>query len=780
MNDINEKVTKKSNKLKRISLIEAVPDIEKYWDYEKNEGKTPSDFSRTASDKVWTKCPICGTSVKRNVRYTWEADENGVGHVIHCRTCGKRNKNNSLVSLFPDIKKYWVYEKNEHDPEYYTISSGKKVFVRCPDCGKERQLAIGDTIKNNKRGEYYLTSCPECAQEKNLLERRQKDNNIEKNCPDIHKYWDEKNTFRPNELTLYSLVKIYTHCPTCSDLLYRKAINTFKEKDGVWRVLQCQKCAMREFNSKNALLKRGPVIEECPEIEEWWDYDKNSIGPDRVTRGSHYEAYFKCPACAVEIRRDIHSFIAQHRNGQFLPVACPECGYSSKGDPEDNLVKLCPDIIKWWDYEKNAPFKPEQFTKGSQFFAHMKCPDCGLELYTGIHSLLHTNDDGTVVVSHQGRCRKYKAIASKNNLVKQYPQIIDWWDYEKNGSELPEEYTLYSPKKIHFKCPECGSETHRRITDAFAIGDDGTPNLFKCSYCSRIKPIRGFNSLAALYPEIAAQCISTEDTERIFPSALSRMEWKCPDCGNTWFAIVKDRVNGEGCPYCENRRVIPGVTSLDAVKPELTKEWSPNNVRDISEFFPTSAYRALWVCPECKGEYRASINSREIGDDACPYCAGRKVIPGVTSLEAVKPELLEEWSPNNVRDISEFFPTSTYRALWKCPACSGEYRASINSREIGDDSCPYCAETRVLPGYNSFKVKHQDLVEDEWADIENTLIGVDPDKILDSYSERVWWKCPICNKKYMMSVKDRIMKQKRGHNPCIFCNGRRWKKIYHV
>ena len=159
MNDINEKVTKKSNKLKRISLIEAVPDIEKYWDYEKNEGKTPSDFSRTASDKVWTKCPICGTPVKRNVRFTWKADENGVGHVIHCRTCGKRNKNNSLVTLFPDIKKYWVYEKNEHDPEYYTISSGKKVFVRCPDCGKERQIAIADAVKNDKDGKYCLTSC---------------------------------------------------------------------------------------------------------------------------------------------------------------------------------------------------------------------------------------------------------------------------------------------------------------------------------------------------------------------------------------------------------------------------------------------------------------------------------------------------------------------------------------------------------------------------------------------------------------------------------------------
>lgn len=46
--------------------------------------------------------------------------------MIHCRTCGKRSKKNSLVELFPDIKKYWNYDKNEHEPDFYTISSGKK------------------------------------------------------------------------------------------------------------------------------------------------------------------------------------------------------------------------------------------------------------------------------------------------------------------------------------------------------------------------------------------------------------------------------------------------------------------------------------------------------------------------------------------------------------------------------------------------------------------------------------------------------------------------------
>ena len=69
---------------------------------------------------------------------------------------------------------------------------------------------------------------------------------------------------------------------------------------------------------------------------------------------------------------------------------------------------------------------------------------------------------------------------------------------------------------------------------------------------------------------------------------------------------------------------------------------------------------------------------------------------------------------------------------------------------------------------------------EEWADVENMLLGVDPDEVLDSYDDEVWWECLKCNEKYLMSVKDRLMKQKRGHNACPFCNGRRWKKIYNV
>lgn len=630
----------------KVNLVDAVPDIEKYWDYELNKGKKPSEFGASSSEKVWTKCPICGTSVKRNIRYTWEKDENGVGKVIHCRTCGKRSKKNSLVNLFPEIKKYWAYDKNKHDPEYYAISSGKKVYIRCPFCGYERYGAIGDLIV--KDGEKYrITICPNCKNPKRIIKKvpsKRRFTSIAKACPDIYKYWDDSKN--PEDIPFSDKsMKIKIKCPSCGNPVERFPASTLKKdkETGIYTVKICQKCAVKKANTKLALERNKPLIDECPEFEKWWDYEKNTVDIKTITRGSHTNVHLKCPACGKELFRDPHKFVAFNRAGELLPVACPECGYNAKGDPENNLLKLCPSIVNWWDYEANYPFRPEQFTPGSQFMAHLKCPDCGIDLYTGIHSLVATDKNGKVYVRHEGRCRKFKAMDSENNLVKKYPEVVDWWDYEANDGERPEEYTLFSSKKVHFVCPKCGGKYYLRITDAFSLLDDGTPVLFKCSYCNDIRPLPGFNTLAD-------------------------------------------------------------------IKPGLVPEWSPNNKYKPDEVLPKSYRRALWICPVCKGEYTALVRNRNVGDDACPYCRN----------------------------------------------------------------------TKLLPGFNSFQAKHPELVDKEWCFDMNYMMGINPDKISDSYNGKVWWKCPTCGKKYQMTVKDRLMKQKRGHVACQQCRGRRWIRSFNI
>ena len=138
--------------------------------------------------------------------------------------------------------------------------------------------------------------------------------------------------------------------------------------------------------------------------------------------------------------------------------------------------------------------------------------------------------------------------------------------------------------------------------------------------------------------------------------------------------------------------------------------------------------------------------------------------------------LVKEWSLKNEHKASEFLKSNTYSALWNCPICHEEYTARICDREIGDDSCPYCNNKKVLPGVNSFKVKHIDLM-DEWDHINNYLL-CDPDEILDTYSKDVWWDCKYCKTKYLMSPKKKIYYQYRHMKSCPYCKGLRRKKKY--
>ncbi|WP_370650977.1 zinc-ribbon domain-containing protein [Acetobacterium sp.] len=136
--------------------------------------------------------------------------------------------------------------------------------------------------------------------------------------------------------------------------------------------------------------------------------------------------------------------------------------------------------------------------------------------------------------------------------------------------------------------------------------------------------------------------------------------------------------------------------------------------------------------------------------------------------------MIKEWSPSNERGPETYQKVNKSWVSWLCPTCGGEYRYLINEREAGDDSCPYCKGIKVLPGYNSFMIKHPDLMK-EWDDINNYIL-FNADYVLDNLVENVWWNCNECNHKYYMSPKQRVYYQKRNMTSCPYCKGLRQKK----
>ena len=95
-----------------------------------------------------------------------------------------------------------------------------------------------------------------------------------------------------------------------------------------------------------------------------------------------------------------------------------------------------------------------------------------------------------------------------------------------------------------------------------------------------------------------------------------------------------------------------------------------------------------------------------------------------------------------------------------CPTCHGNYPARIIDVINGKADCPYCSGRKALPGKTSFAALHPDLMED-WDFIANYCL-VNPDEILDTYSQKVWWNCKRSSEhKYPLSPADKVFYQKR-------------------
>ena len=253
--------------------------------------------------------------------------------------------------------------------------------------------------------------------------------------------------------------------------------------------------------------------------------------------------------------------------------------------------------------------------------------------------------------------------------------------------------------KVAWICPTCNGEYYAPV-------EDMVNGLAECPYCSNQKPLAGFNTLKALYPEIA-DCLSPNNdftADEILSTSIRNAKWICPICGGEYSASVEDMVNGLAeCPYCNNQRPLAGFNTLKVLYPEIAEEMSLDNEKGPDDVLPTSAYFAEWTCPTCGYTYKASVRDRVTSGDLCPACAGKKAHAGFNTLLDLYPEIQDEWAENENALLGifpdEILPTSNARVWWECKDCGRKYLLTVNmwvEKHIrGMTSCTYCNGLRM-------------------------------------------------------------------------------------
>ena len=129
----------------------------------------------------------------------------------------------------------------------------------------------------------------------------------------------------------------------------------------------------------------------------------------------------------------------------------------------------------------------------------------------------------------------------------------------------------------------------------------------------------------AKYPEIFSQWDS--DKNSVDPSVIaskeSKFSWKCDiHKSHKWVTSVKQRLKGQGCPYCANKKVCE-TNSLENNFPNIAKLWhaSKNEAKSPADYVYGSAYKAWWQCDKNASHiWQGKIRALSLDGKSCPHC----------------------------------------------------------------------------------------------------------------------------------------------------------------
>jgi len=108
----------------------------------------------------------------------------------------------------------------------------------------------------------------------------------------------------------------------------------------------------------------------------------------------------------------------------------------------------------------------------------------------------------------------------------------------------------------------------------------------------------------------------------------------------------------------------------------------------VSEF---SNCRVRWRC-ELGHEWQARVSARTSNKSGCPYCSGKKVLPGFNDLETQYPKIAKQWQPtlNGAFLPSQISRASQKKVWWECDA-GHVWQTVVYSRTTQQTGCPVCA-----------------------------------------------------------------------------------------
>jgi len=282
-------------------------------------------------------------------------------------------------------------------------------------------------------------------------------------------------------------------------------------------------------------------------------------------------------------------------------------------------------------------------------------------------------------------------------IAQKKEQVLEEWDASRNPSLSPETVRYGSQRRVWWTCSK-GHHWEAMVKSR----SSGTG----CPYCANRLILAGENDLATAHPDLSDQW-DLEKNGTLRPTQLpagttKKVWWRCQR-GHSWQAAVSSRVRGAGCPVCAGKIIVAQENDLKTCFPAIAAQWHPsrNGTLTPEHCPPSSNRRVWWRCP-LGHEYQAAVGARTVNGSDCPYCAGRKVLPGFNDLASQESAVAAGWHPtlNGTLTPQDVTTGSRRKVWWQCPE-GHVWKAVIYSRARGRKAgCPVCAgrvaETRQV------------------------------------------------------------------------------------
>lgn len=667
------------------------------WDWKKNDDINiyPDSISIGSEKKIYWKC---------SQGHTWMAAPNNRKRGQGCPICAGRKVQigyNDLAFKNPQVAAEWHPTKNgDLLPTQVTSGSHKKVWWLCKECGNEWETSVANRV--------FGKGCPICGRKKQGFTKEQnlvnQQGSFAFHHPDLLQEWDyEKNEVDPQRITKDSSRRVWWHCAICGHSWITTVSHRTKRNSG------CPACANKITTIHNCLETT------YPQVLKKWNYERNqTISPKDITAGSNKKAWWIC-----EKGHEWEASVVSIVNGGVCPVCCGqrvEVGYN-------DLATKNPVLAKEWHPTKNGTLLPTQFTSGSSKIKIWWICAKGHKYQATISS--RSCGTGCPI------CTKEQKTSFPEQAIFYYLGKITHVEnrYLFDGKT---EIDIYLPEfKIGIKYDGYYYHTGDKAAEKEYKKD--TLLMRKGISIIRVKEVKNINEYQDNDKTIF--CINAGNYSYL-KEVIEKIIQRLPTSENDYVNLDID-VEHDSPIIMSQYIQVEKQNSLAVKNPELAAEWHPTRNGYITpEMVSYASGKKVWWLGNC-GHERLAVIANRIAGNGCPICSNKKVLEGFNDLQTTHPQLVEEWDyTKNSSLLPKLVTYGSDKKVWWICSEGHSFQATISNRCNGK-SCPYCSNTKVLKGYNDLASQYPDIAA-EWDYNRNNET---PDNVVAGSNKKVWWKC---------------------------------------